>query len=102
MNRAIQNAEALAESELRRDALMIAEAGYAALAIGAALKRAVRIKSDALHAGGKVYALAGRRLFFVGVGKCAFAAAGAVEGLFGERLTGGIALDVSDREQADP
>jgi len=92
MNRAIQNAEALAESELRRDALMIAEAGYAALAIGAALKRAVRIKSDALHAGGKVYALAGRRLFFVGVGKCAFAAAGAVEELFGERLTGGIAL----------
>ncbi|MDZ4227020.1 MAG: DUF4147 domain-containing protein, partial [Patescibacteria group bacterium] len=36
-----------------------------------------------------------RRIFFVGVGKCAAAAAEALEGILGERITGGIALDVA-------
>ena len=99
----IKNFEALvypelagvAENELRRDALSIAEAGYEAVNVGNALRRKIRIKNDELHIDERTYHLAGRRIFFVGVGKCAFAAARAVEGLVGDRLTGGIALDAS-------
>ncbi len=47
----------------------------------------------------KTFQLSGRRVFFVGVGKCAIASAVAVEKVFGERLTGGIAFDVSGRGQ---
>ncbi|MCR4275843.1 MAG: DUF4147 domain-containing protein [Candidatus Parcubacteria bacterium] len=92
MGHRIQNFEALAENELRTDALEIAEAGYAAINVGAALERKLRILNDELRSEGKTYSLLGRRIFFVGVGKCAFAAATALEELLGERLTGGIAL----------
>lgn len=95
----IQNLEALAVSELRRDALIIAEAGYAALHVGTAIRDKVRVGDGELYIDGKRYPIAGRRVFFVGVGKCAFAAAGAVEKLFGDKLTGGIAIDVSSAER---
>lgn len=90
----IQNADALGATPLRRDALAIAEAGYDAVDVGKAFARKVRIEGDELIVERARYALGGRRVFFVGVGKCAIAAAEVVEQLLGERLTGGIALDV--------
>ncbi len=98
MTHRIQNFEALAESHERRDALAIAEAGLAAIDVGAALARALRIEDDGLHLNEKVYPLTERRIFFIGVGKCANAAAQAVERIFGDRLEGGIAFDVSPLE----
>jgi len=94
----IQNFETLATNDLRRDALAIAEAGYAAVDVGAALARTLRIEGDALRLGDTTYPLVGRRVYFVGVGKCALVGARAVEQLLGDRLTGGIALDVSPLE----
>lgn len=101
----IQNFETLAGNDLRRDALLIAEAGYAAIDVGAALGSKLRFKHDELRFvevkpphDGVIYNLHGRRIFFVGVGKCAFAAARAIEDLFDNRLAGGIALDVSPLE----
>jgi len=102
MEREIQNFEALATTDLRRDALAIAEAGYAAIDVSAALERDLRIENDELRVGEKVYALADRRIFFIGVGKCAFAASGAIERILDGRLTAGIALDVSPIEGAAP
>jgi glycerate-2-kinase len=99
MGHRIQNFEALAENDLRTDALSIAEAGYAAIDVGDALMRTLRIENDELHLQDRVYPLAGRRIFFVGVGKCANAAAKTIEQLFGDRLTGGIAFDVSPLEE---
>lgn len=98
MEHRIRNLEALAETELRRDALAIAEAGYAAVHTGDAVARKLRLAGDSLTVEGKAYPLAGRRIYFVGVGKCAFAAAAALEQLLGERLAGSIALDVSAPE----
>jgi len=95
MARRIQNFETLAENELRTDALSIAEAGYAAIDIGTALARSLTIEHDTLYIAGKEYPLTGRHIFFVGVGKCAFSAAAVIEQTLGERLTSGIALDVS-------
>jgi len=74
---------------------MLAEAGYAAINTGAALVRKLKIEDDELTIGDHSYQLLNRRIFFVGIGKCAIAAAGAIEKIFGERLTGGIAFDVS-------
>lgn len=95
MSRVIENFETLAASGLRRDALQIAEAGYAALDIGVALARNIRVKGSELYTCTKTYRLPGRRVFFAGVGKGAFGAAKAVEKILGGHLSGGIALDVS-------
>ncbi|MDP2655734.1 MAG: DUF4147 domain-containing protein [bacterium] len=94
----IQNTEALATSELRRDALAIAEAGYEAINTEKVIMDKVQVREDGLRIGDKAYQLAGRRIYFVGVGKCAFVAAGAIEKLLGDRLTSGIALDVSSTD----
>ncbi len=93
----IQNTEALATSEMRRDALAIAEAGYAAIDVGAAFAREMRIEGEELVIGETRRPLRGRRIFFVGVGKCALVAAKAVEQILGDRLMGGIALDVANQ-----
>ncbi|MEK7101628.1 MAG: DUF4147 domain-containing protein [Patescibacteria group bacterium] len=95
MGHRIQNFEALTENDIRLDALSIAEAGYAAIDIGAALTRTVLVGPEELQVDNVTYNLAGRKIFFVGVGKCAFVAAEAVEKLLGEKLISGIALDVS-------
>jgi len=95
----IQNSDALAENDPRRDALAIAEAGYEAVNVGTALRRTLRLTDDELVIDQHVVSIKNRDLFFVGVGKCAFAAAEAIEELLGDRLTGGIALDVSANER---
>lgn len=102
MSHRIQNFTALAVSPLRQDALAIAEAGYAAIDVASALNRTLRIEGEVLHMGDKTYSLFNRRIFFVGVGKCALAAAAGIESLLGERLTAGIALDVSSEGWASP
>jgi len=109
MGHIIQNYDALVhpdlvegtENKLRQDALAIAEAGYEAINIGTAIRGKVQVVSDELHISDKDYSLANRKVFFVGIGKCAFAAANAIEKLLGDKLAGGVALDVSTNEQAD-
>lgn len=91
----IENFNALATDDLRRDALSIAEAGYEAINITTALKRILVLDQEALRVDNVTYNLAGRKIFFVGVGKCAFSTAKEIEKLLGEKLAGGIALDVS-------
>lgn len=99
MRRVIANRENLARTDLRRDALAIAEAGFAAIQTSAALHRELRVDGETLHIGDHAYPIAGRRIFFVGIGKCAIDAAHEVEHMLGERLTAGIALDVSPIEE---
>ena len=105
MGHIIKNFDALVgDDALRKDALTIAEAGYAAVDVGNALRRTLRIENGELVAtvpdmpSVKVklsHDGRGRRVFFVGVGKCAFSAAPVIEALLGEKLTKGIALDIS-------
>lgn len=95
----IKNFDALATTPLRRDALEIAEAGYEAIKTRPALEAAVRIEGDTLIVKEERYTLTPNgKLLFVGVGKCSDAGAMAIEKICGERLTGGIALDVSFSE----
>lgn len=95
MGHVIQNFAPLASTPLRRDVLTIAEAGYVAINTHAVLSKKIRVENDELHVDDATYPLTNRRLFFVGIGKCAFDAAVSIEHLCGEHLTRGIALDVS-------
>lgn len=97
----IHNFEELATNDLRRDALAIAEAGYTAIRVDKIIQNKVLVVDGELRIDEKPYSIAGRRIYFVGVGKCAVIAAGAIEKLLGDTLTGGIALDVSTNEQTN-
>ncbi|HEY4501287.1 MAG TPA: DUF4147 domain-containing protein [Candidatus Paceibacterota bacterium] len=92
----IQNFEELAVSGLRCDALRIAEAGYGAINTEKVVSDKVKVENGELHIGDKKYDIAGRKLFYVGIGKCAISAGRAIEKLLGESLTAGVALDVAD------
>jgi len=94
----IRNVDALATTPGRIDALAIAEAGYTAINTRDAILRKMRIEGEDLLIENRRYPITNRRVFFVGVGKCAFAAGEALENLLGERLTAGVALDVSPLE----
>lgn len=100
MKQWVHNYDALALSDLRVDALAITTAGLEAIDIATALTRELTLADNILSVGAhpdhtRVIPLTGRRVYFVGVGKCAFGAADAIEKLFGEKLAGGIALDVT-------
>jgi len=97
----IHNFEELATNDLRRDALAIAEAGYTAIRVDKIIQNKVLVVDGELRIDEKPYSIAGRRIYFVGVGKCAVIAASAIEKLLGDTLTGGIALDVSTNEQTN-
>ncbi len=99
MEPTIRNSEALAKTELRRDALAIAEAGFAAVQTSTALHRELRVEGETLHIGERTYPIENRRIYFVGIGKCAIDAAHEIEEVLGDRLTAGIALDVSPIEE---
>ena len=99
MGHIIHNFDALAVSDQRKNALLIAEAGYDAIDVGKALAHKLRIDNGELRVEERPYQLSGRRIFFVGIGKCAFVAAAAIEKLLGDMLTAGIALGVSSSEE---
>ena len=92
----IQNFDALAVNDLRRDALAIADAGYEAIHTERVVRDKVQVVSDELKIADKVYKIAGRKVYFVGIGKCAISAGRAIESVLGDALTAGVALDVSD------
>ena len=95
MGHTIQNFDTLAVNELRRDALAIAEAGYEAVDTEKVVRGKVQVVGEELRIGDKSFNIKGREIYFVGVGKCAFDGAEAIEKILGEKLAGGVALDVS-------
>ncbi len=97
----IQNVEALATNELREDALRIAEVGFEAINTEKVVRDKVQVVNNELRIGDKTYNIAGRNIYFVGVGKCAIAGGRAIEEILGDSLTAGIALDVATHEQVN-
>lgn len=93
----ILNFEALATTPLRRAALDIAEAGYAAIDTAAIIRKNVSLDGETLRVAGEAIALAGvGRIILVGVGKCARRAALAIEKILGDRIAGGAVIDIED------
>ena len=93
--------ELLKENEtLRKDALDILEAGLLAINTEKVLKAKLTINGDAfcvesLSEGGVGFQCQFfERIFFIGIGKCAFDGAKVIEDILGDKLTEGIVLDV--------
>lgn len=98
----IINYKQLAKTPLRKKALQIVEAGYAAIGIRAAIKsRVVLAKgvltvraSDKKKEDVRIDLNEYKRVFLVGIGKGSATASVAMARIIGKRLTKGIAIDV--------
>ncbi|TAK04072.1 DUF4147 domain-containing protein [Patescibacteria group bacterium] len=95
MKHVVKNYAALATDRRRRDALAVLEAGLRAIDTRAAMREAVSREGRMLTVRGRRFDLSRfGRTFVIGIGKAAYEAAAALEGILGERLTDGIVLDV--------
>ncbi|MEK7169647.1 MAG: DUF4147 domain-containing protein, partial [Patescibacteria group bacterium] len=93
----IRNFKELAETDLRKAALEIAEAGLDAIDTEKYIKKEVILGENTLSVKGREFDLSHfERIFVVGVGKCALEAGRALEEILGEKLNGGIVLDVHE------
>lgn len=98
----IKNFGELALNSGRKTALDIAEAGLDAIDTGIAIKEKINIEGGKLCVKDYWCSLENfERVVVVGVGKCAAEAASALEGLLGDRLSGGIVLDVYKSDKSD-
>ena len=99
MNDKIKNFSEVGITTLRRNSLEIIAAGLNAIDTEFAIKNNVQLQGEILAIKEETIALDGiNNIFVVGIGKCALSAARALEEILGERLTGGIAIDVRDGE----
>ncbi len=95
----VQNYKAIASTKIRKDALRILEAGLDAIETTKVIKETVAYHDEQLFIQKKKISLKGvHRVFVVGIGKCALEAGAAVERILGDRLAGGIVLDVQGRK----
>lgn len=95
----IQNSKELAISPLRKDALEIIEAGLESIDTAKIIRENVRVEKGELFIQDKKISLEGvKRVFVVGIGKCALEAGEVIEQKLGEMLTGGIVLDVHGKK----
>ncbi|MDP3725111.1 MAG: DUF4147 domain-containing protein [Nanoarchaeota archaeon] len=93
----IQNFDTLAVSDLRKVGLLIAEAGLQAIDTERVIRDAIRLEGGVLFIQNKKYPLEHvGRIFVMGVGKCASEAASALEEVLGERISGGVIIDVKE------
>ncbi len=91
----IKNFDAIAVTPARKAALEIVEAGLFAIDTEQAIQSRVSLKDDTLKIDDRSFDVGNfDRIFVVGVGKCSLEAGRALENVLGDRLSGGIVLDV--------
>lgn len=96
----IQNFHSLATTKARETALAIAEAGLQAVDTKLIISKTVSIENNRLLVERETFDLTNvHRIFVAAIGKCAFEASGELESILGDRLSGGIAIDVKEGEQ---
>jgi glycerate-2-kinase len=95
----IRNFDRLATSPLRRQALVIAESGFAAIDTKAAVRRTVNYdqRKQILTVGGQKYRLADfERVMVIGFGKAAFDAVSELQNIIGDRIKCGFVIDLKE------
>ena len=91
----IKNFTALAVSPARTSLLAIAEAGYRAIRTPDVVRKAVEYSGSVLTVQGTAYDLSEyKRIFVLGIGKCAIDSALELEAILGDRITDGVIVDV--------
>ncbi len=96
----IQNFQKLASSQLRKDALLIAEAGLSAINTEQAFEQNLMYsrRTNVLKILGKRYYLGKfKHIYCIAFGKSAFVGIASVAKILGPKLTGGFAIDVSNQ-----
>lgn len=99
MDHIIKNFEYLATTNLRRQALQIAEAGYFAINTKAAVKRLVNYhqRKQILEVAGKKYQLADfERIMCIGFGKAAFDAVSELQAILVDKIKCGFVIDLKE------
>ena len=101
----ISNFQNLAKNSLRKKAFLIAEAGYEAIDISRLIYQRVKLKEGQLIVNFasidrskklKLNLNDYKRVFLVGIGKGSALASAALVKILGDKLSGGIALDISN------
>lgn len=93
----VNNFDQLAKTETRRIALSIAEAGLKAIDTESVVKRAVRVEGNKFFVNEREFDLASvNNIYVVGVGKCSLEAGAALENILGNRVAGGVIVDVRE------
>ncbi len=91
----IKNFDTLAVSEPRRAALAIAEEGLESIDTAKVLRAIVKLDSDVLRIKEESYSIRSlKKIFVVAVGKCSLESAVILENILGDKLSGGVAVDV--------
>lgn len=91
----IKNFNNLATTPARTSLLTIAEAGYQSIKTSKVIRDSVVLNGDVLTVQGSDFNLKEyENIYVVGIGKCAYDSAVELESVLGERLAGGIVLDV--------
>jgi glycerate 2-kinase len=99
MEHVIKNFDLLATSSLRRQALRIVEAGFAAIDTKTAVNRTVKYnqQKEILKVDGKSYPLADfERVICVGFGKAAFNAVSELQNILGDKIKCGFVIDLKE------
>jgi glycerate-2-kinase len=95
----IKNLESLAKTPLRRDALLVAEAGLEAISPKNFLPREVRLVGELLLVKKERINLRKyRRIFVIGIGKAALDSAEYLEKILGPRVSGGAVIDTRSKK----
>src|SRR3989344_4568702 len=93
----IKNFEKLAVTDLRKSALLIAEAGLQAIDTKKAIADGIHLEGGDIFLGGRKFSLNPKgRIFVFGAGKCSGEAAAAFEKVLGDRLSGGAVIDIKE------
>jgi len=96
----IKNYNALALTPARTSLLAIAEAAYEAIQTPAVVRAAVSLEGSKLTIQGDTYDLAEyENLYVLGVGKCSIDAAVQLEAILGDRITGGVVVDIRSTDK---
>lgn len=91
----IKDFEKLAKTAVRRDALLIMEAGLQAIQPQTALRKTLSLKGETLSANGKKFDLGTyKNIYVIGIGKASLAAGKFLEDLLGDQITDGVIIDV--------
>lgn len=92
----IKNFKQLATTSLRRDALDIIEAGFDSINTKKIIENNIKLYKNGFLKIQEAWVdlRKYRRIYFVGIGKAAFAAAAATEKILGDKITEGVVLDV--------
>lgn len=97
----IKNFHELGTTSLRRVALKIAEAGLLAIDTSAIIEKSIVVNDDSIVISGAAFKLSRKGgVYLIGVGKCSSEATLTINRILGEKLSGGIVLDVRVPEGA--